>query len=450
MPFLSAGRIARGVPGALVVRRLLTTDIQPRFYPSGGGRVNGRGRRGAGGDGGRLGRRSGPDRERHPVGARPCAPARRDPGQPAPAGDGPLRGAAGRVPRRQPRTGPRGSRAARRRGARDRPPRRGAVVSALSPGEFLQAYQVREALETLAIRLAVPLLTDDDIAHLDHLVERQAEAVDDDRIDDFFALNSEFHELLRAGCRETRPCRTCTDSSWATWAAIDCPRSRFEERCAARWPSTAPSPARAARGDPGRAERLLRDHIRVPQRRLEATSSEEVVLEAMSLKFGVNLNNREPLIAPDYDLPDAARARRAGRGAGLRLGLGRRQPLLEAAVRADRAPLGDLAAHVAGRARHRLHGLLHPQSALPGARVGDARPALGRPDHPGHRHGQPGGGRAARVRGARAGLRQARRDLRGGAGRDPRSSGPTGASTSTASTSTTTTSRSTPAPRWGR
>ena len=75
-------------------------------------------------------------------------------------------------------------------------PRRGAVVSELSPGEFLQAYQVREALETLAIRLAVPLLTDDDIALLDHLVERQAEAVDDDRIDDFFALNGEFHELF--------------------------------------------------------------------------------------------------------------------------------------------------------------------------------------------------------------------------------------------------------------
>ena len=38
-------------------------------------------------------------------------------------------------------------------------PRRGAVVSALSPQEFLEAYQVREALEALAIRLAVSRLT---------------------------------------------------------------------------------------------------------------------------------------------------------------------------------------------------------------------------------------------------------------------------------------------------
>ena len=33
-------------------------------------------------------------------------------------------------------------------------------------------------------------------------------------------------------------------------------------------------------------------------------------------RFGVNLNNREPLIAPDYDIPDAARPLRGRRGAG--------------------------------------------------------------------------------------------------------------------------------------
>jgi DNA-binding GntR family transcriptional regulator len=156
-------------------------------------------------------------------------------------------------------------------------PRRGAVVSALSPEEFLQAYQVREALETLAIRLAVPLLTDDDIAHLDHLVERQAEAVDDDRIDDFFALNSEFHELLvrasgNAPLQDMH--RQLTDHMGRyrlpSLALRGTMRSSLSEHRAI---------ARACRArDPGRAEQLLRDHIRVPQHRLEATSSEEVVL----------------------------------------------------------------------------------------------------------------------------------------------------------------------------
>ena len=47
-------------------------------------------------------------------------------------------------------------------------------------------------------------------------------------------------------------------------------------------------------------------------------------------------------------------------------------------------------------------------------------------------------------------FRQARGDLRGGPGGDPRSSGRRAASLSTASTSPTTTSRSSPAPSWGR
>ena len=93
---------------------------------------------------------------------------------------------------------------------------------------------------------------------------------------------------------------------------------------------------------------------------------------------------------------------------GLRLGLGRRQPVLQAALRADLAAVGDLAAHDARQAGHGLHGLLDAQPALPGAGVGDAGRDLGRPHDPRHRHGQPRGGRAARVRGARAGLRQAR------------------------------------------
>ena len=46
-------------------------------------------------------------------------------------------------------------------------PRRGAVVRALSSDEFIEAYQVREALETMAVRLAVPKLTADDLAALE-------------------------------------------------------------------------------------------------------------------------------------------------------------------------------------------------------------------------------------------------------------------------------------------
>ena len=277
MPFLSAGQIARGVPGALVVRRLLTTDIQPRFYPSGGWRVNRRGRRGAGGDGGRLGRRSGPDRERHPVGARPCAPARRDPGQPAHAGDGPLRGAAGRVPRRQSRTGPRGSRAARRRGARDRPPaarrgRLGAQPGGVPPG-LSGARGARDARDPP--RRAAP----HGRRHRAPGPPRGAAGRGRRRRPDRRLLRAQQRvpRAFRQGVGKRAPAGHAPTahgphgpvSTALALALRGTMRNSLAEHRAI---------ARACRARSGRAEQLLRDHIRVPQHRLEATSSEEVVL----------------------------------------------------------------------------------------------------------------------------------------------------------------------------
>jgi DNA-binding GntR family transcriptional regulator len=157
-------------------------------------------------------------------------------------------------------------------------PRRGAVVSALSHEEFLQAYQVREALEALAIRLAVPLLTGEDLAHIDELVERQAAAVEVDRIDDFFDLNAQFHALfVRVSGNSTLQdmyrqlmghMGRYLMRSLALRGTVR--RSLDEHRAIAR--------ACRAR-DPNQAEQLLRDHIRVPQRRLEGESGEEVVLK---------------------------------------------------------------------------------------------------------------------------------------------------------------------------
>src|SRR2546423_10742649 len=49
-------------------------------------------------------------------------------------------------------------------------PRRGAVVRSLSKEEFLELYQVREALEMMAVRLAVPKLAAEDIAELEELI----------------------------------------------------------------------------------------------------------------------------------------------------------------------------------------------------------------------------------------------------------------------------------------
>lgn len=157
-------------------------------------------------------------------------------------------------------------------------PRRGAVVSHLSHEEFLQAYQVREALETLAIRLAVPNLTPEDLARIDELVARQDAAVEAGDVGDFFALNADFHQLF-VDVSHNAPLRDMYRQLIGHMGRYQM-RSLEVRGTIRRSIAEHRAIARACHaGDAERAERLLRNHIRVPQRRLEAASHEEVVLK---------------------------------------------------------------------------------------------------------------------------------------------------------------------------
>jgi DNA-binding GntR family transcriptional regulator len=75
-------------------------------------------------------------------------------------------------------------------------PRQGATVIELTGKQFLDAYQVREALEVLAVRLAVPKLTTGDLDQLDALQHEMQSAVDAGDADVFFAANAQFHGFL--------------------------------------------------------------------------------------------------------------------------------------------------------------------------------------------------------------------------------------------------------------
>jgi DNA-binding GntR family transcriptional regulator len=77
-------------------------------------------------------------------------------------------------------------------------PRQGATVTELTSKQFLDAYQVREALEVLAVRLAVPRLTPDDLDQLDALQQAMLLAADANDAAAFFAVNAEFHGFLVA------------------------------------------------------------------------------------------------------------------------------------------------------------------------------------------------------------------------------------------------------------
>jgi DNA-binding GntR family transcriptional regulator len=160
-------------------------------------------------------------------------------------------------------------------------PRRGAVVAQLSREEFIDAYQVREALETLAVRLAVPLMSDGEIAHLRELCELMDRAARDDEVRVFFDTNNSFHEALVRGSRNRKlhdvhrmlvgqmvpylprslELRGNLQQSVAEHQAI---LAAIEER------------------DAERAAALLAEHIEVPQRVLESDAGAGLFREDVS------------------------------------------------------------------------------------------------------------------------------------------------------------------------
>ena len=143
-------------------------------------------------------------------------------------------------------------------------PRRGAVVRALSNEEFIEAYQVREALEMMAVRLAVPRLTAEDQAAMERLIEEMASRAEAEDVQGFFEANTEFHQRFF----EVAGNRMLSELYRQLRGQIDRHRLRslelrgnlrrsIEEHRAILW---------AARtGDVERAVRLASDHIRVPQ-----------------------------------------------------------------------------------------------------------------------------------------------------------------------------------------
>lgn len=77
-------------------------------------------------------------------------------------------------------------------------PYRGAVVAGLSADELREIYEIRVALETLAVRLGVAMMDEADLAGL----RRVLQAMDEERESDLWlAHNTEFHSLLYASSR---------------------------------------------------------------------------------------------------------------------------------------------------------------------------------------------------------------------------------------------------------
>ena len=75
-------------------------------------------------------------------------------------------------------------------------PRRRAEVRSLTLQELIDAYQVREALEVMAVRLLIPRVTEADLARLEELIDQMAAHSAEGAVREFFAANVSFHELV--------------------------------------------------------------------------------------------------------------------------------------------------------------------------------------------------------------------------------------------------------------
>jgi DNA-binding GntR family transcriptional regulator len=152
-------------------------------------------------------------------------------------------------------------------------PRRGAFVRALSEEEFLWAYQVREALEVMAVRLAVPRLSTDDLATLQRLIDEMVAHASSGDLAAFFDANSAFHRTFFDVARNPMLAemygQVCGQIDRYQLRSLqlrgDLRRSITEHKAILR-------AARA--GDVEKASHLVAEHIRVPQIRLLVEENE--------------------------------------------------------------------------------------------------------------------------------------------------------------------------------
>jgi DNA-binding GntR family transcriptional regulator len=155
-------------------------------------------------------------------------------------------------------------------------PRNGAVVRSLSRQEFVEAYQVREALETFALQLAVPRLTGEDVRSLRALIDQMVEQADADDVPGFFKTNTAFHEALveLSGNRRLRDLHHQVARQLGRYRMRSLALRGNLQRSIAEHQMIVDA---AECGDTKQAVQLLSEHIHVPLRRLESASENELV-----------------------------------------------------------------------------------------------------------------------------------------------------------------------------
>jgi len=154
-------------------------------------------------------------------------------------------------------------------------PRRGAIVRSLSKEEFLELYQVREALEIMAVSLAVPRLGADDFAALQDLIDTMGKHAERGEITEFFEANVAFHAYLleASGNRKLKELYGQLIGQMGRYRMRSLTLRGNLHRSVAEHAAILRA---AKRGNTERAAHLMSEHIRVPQQRLKALTDAEL------------------------------------------------------------------------------------------------------------------------------------------------------------------------------
>jgi len=158
-------------------------------------------------------------------------------------------------------------------------PRRGAVVTTLTKSEFLEAYQVREVLESLGARLAVPVIGAPALSAMAEAIGGMERAALGRDVDLFFDANTDFHSALMvaSGNRKLVEIHHRLVSQMGPYRRPSARlRGNLEHSIAEHQEILDAVRAR----DVERATALVLEHVRVPQRRLETLSDDEFARES--------------------------------------------------------------------------------------------------------------------------------------------------------------------------
>jgi len=158
-------------------------------------------------------------------------------------------------------------------------PRRRAEVRSLTPQELIDAYQVREALEVMAVRLAIPRVTEADLSRLEGLIDQMSTHCAAGAVREFFRANVGFHELVVE--------LSGNPKLQEVHHRLEGEIGRFQNRTLALRGSMDDSLtehrailAAIRLRDAERAAQLTADHIRVPAQRLQAALKDEGAAES--------------------------------------------------------------------------------------------------------------------------------------------------------------------------